>query len=70
VFVELLAVFNCSVVSFGAAVNFHLNRTLEYVTVFYSPIKPSGNYMYQYYFAHVIYLLIICNSQGNQRLFP
>jgi hypothetical protein len=30
---ELLTVFNCSLLSFGVAIKFHLNRTLEYVTI-------------------------------------
>jgi hypothetical protein len=33
VFEELLTVFNYSVLSFGVAIKFHLNRTLEYVTI-------------------------------------
>jgi hypothetical protein len=33
VFGELLTVFNCSVLSFGVEIKFHLNRNLEYVAI-------------------------------------
>jgi hypothetical protein len=33
VFGEWLSVLNCSVLNFGVAKNFYLNRTLEYITI-------------------------------------
>jgi hypothetical protein len=58
VFEELLTVFNCSVLTVWSAVKFHLNRTLEYITIV---CLDSSVYRVCFY-CDVLYSLEVCGS--------